>query len=551
MENLCRICVTNGNGELLPMHHSVEDKTVEYLIRFCSGLKIEKSNPYPKKCCAGCVDNLQLAYSTIVQCQESEGKLQLLLENKNHGAEEEYSLQLTADEESDVSYSGLESESDFVQDENLTVIIEEGPDESTTCCACRKNFRTVEALTKHITSIHEPERSHDSTRKPFQCEVCFKRYFKKTSLNRHKRLGRLGMDILIPTKEPEAPIDHRCCGCRKDFESSEQLKAHALAEHSNVRVPHDEAKPFECEICFKRYTNKTSLSRHFRERFVDKRIQAKRQLKDHQCCGCREEFENEHELDQHSKEIHFLDRMKDSESLKPFECLVCYSRFSTQTALDRHKSTISMPHLYRCEQCDKFFVKLIMFRMHERKYHNGVQQEVIGPYQCAHCGKTFMQQSSLTHHEKLHDDLPERFECTICSKTFSNKGNLQTHVNKQHINPTAEKVPAFECPICRCSFKTPNYLEIHSRVHTGEKPFQCEFCSKQFAHSSGYKRHLLTHSAIKPYACRICGREFSNQPNLAIHEKGHGTERDARCDICGKEFVHNRYLRKHRKRHFK
>ncbi|XP_055632727.1 zinc finger protein 93-like [Toxorhynchites rutilus septentrionalis] len=539
MDHWCRVCLDETKGELLSIEHEVEGLSIDLLITSCSGITVEKSDSLPGKCCERCVKSLYIAYSIAEQCRVSDEKLRNLnkLSTESNKAETVHDVcaEISNDSSDDAENHG--ENNTHTDTEKTCKLI-------TTCCACRADFETVEALADHVVKVHEPDKTDNDSKKPYQCDICYKRYFKKTSLNRHKRLGTSGLGIRIA--QIEQPIDYRCCGCRKDFLTKEELQNHSVSEHSLDKV-HDESKPFQCDICFKRYSNKTSLGRHFRERLVNRRPRSIRRLASNQCCGCRQTFNSKELLSQHARQIHEPDRMEDLGGLKPFECSVCFSRYSTQEAFNRHKAFLHLDQLYQCQQCEKFFVKRIMLRIHERKFHNGIQQDVVGPYQCTRCGKTFMQSSSLTNHEKTHHS-DERFECYICQKLFLSKGNLQTHF-KLHSKPTAQRKAQYECPICRCRFKTPNYLDIHARTHSGEKPYTCKYCSKQFAHASGHKRHLLTHTGLKPFSCRFCGREFSNRTNMHIHEKSHGTERNAKCDVCGKEFVHDRYLRKHLKRH--
>ncbi|KFW60638.1 Zinc finger and SCAN domain-containing protein 29, partial [Pygoscelis adeliae] len=45
------------------------------------------------------------------------------------------------------------------------------------------------------------------------------------------------------------------------------------------------------------------------------------------------------------------------------------------------------------------------------------------------------------------------------------------------------------CPDCGKSFARQQYLLMHRRVHTGERPYGCRDCGKSFRKSSDLVRH--------------------------------------------------------------
>ncbi|XP_069544462.1 zinc finger protein 420-like [Brachyistius frenatus] len=88
--------------------------------------------------------------------------------------------------------------------------------------------------------------------------------------------------------------------------------------------------------------------------------------------------------------------------------------------------------------------------------------------------------------------------------------------NKGPPRPAKERL--FVCSYCGKAFNRPKKVEIHQRVHTGEKPFSCSTCGKTFSEAGNLRKHQRVHTGEKPYSCGLCGRGFAWIRNLKTHQ---------------------------------
>ncbi|XP_029543027.1 zinc finger protein 271-like isoform X3 [Oncorhynchus nerka] len=77
----------------------------------------------------------------------------------------------------------------------------------------------------------------------------------------------------------------------------------------------------------------------------------------------------------------------------------------------------------------------------------------------------------------------------------------------------------------RSGFSCSQKVEIHQRVHTGEKPYSCTQCHMRFTQAGDLKRHQRVHTGEKPYSCPQCEKRFSRHHHLKMHLKVHTGER--------------------------
>ncbi|XP_033611519.1 histone-lysine N-methyltransferase MECOM isoform X3 [Cryptotermes secundus] len=168
--------------------------------------------------------------------------------------------------------------------------------EDTRCALCSKDFPDTDQLDEHLVTNHRypadqykcelcPRAfswrpslqrhralSHEEIRK-YPCENCSKVFTDPSNLQRHIRTHHVGAR------------SHACPECGKTFATSSGLK-----QHTHI---HSSVKPFQCEVCFKAYTQFSNLCRHKRMH-ADCRMQIK-------CVKCGQSFSTVTSLSKHKR----------------------------------------------------------------------------------------------------------------------------------------------------------------------------------------------------------------------------------------------------------
>nr|CAD7567699.1 unnamed protein product [Timema californicum] len=140
------------------------------------------------------------------------------------------------------------------------------PPDQYKCDQCPRTFSWRPTLARHRVTQHGEQRR-------YPCENCPKVFSDPSTLQRHIRTYHVGAR------------SHACPECGKTFATSSGLK-----QHTHI---HSSVKPFQCEVCFKAYTQFSNLCRHKRMH-ADCQMQIK-------CTKCNQSFNTVTSLSKHKR----------------------------------------------------------------------------------------------------------------------------------------------------------------------------------------------------------------------------------------------------------
>lgn len=216
------------------------------------------------------------------------------------------------------------------------------------CEYCSQGFVTKREYQLHIDR-HNGIKNHS-------CNKCGKS-FRDSSHYRHHLKYECGN------------TDLACIECDIKFTTQNGYKSHMKFKHMNV-------VNFQCDICGKKFYNKTSFDGHMNNHKGNK---------PYDCPLCDKSYTSNSQLKSHVKYEH-------SESTGTFQCDECSKNYKSEMILQKHKKLHEAERKLTCE-CGQFFRNADKFEAHVNS-HLGAT-----PYACEVCSEAFGGKISLKHHK--------------------------------------------------------------------------------------------------------------------------------------------------------
>ena len=183
----------------------------------------------------------------------------------------------------------------------------------------------------------------------------------------------------------------------------------------------------------------------------------------------------------------------------------CEEKFLSNAALNKH---LQAKHgdVLKCdfENCGKQFGSKKNLDYHIKRHLKDFS------HFCNYCDKGFVSSCELKSHISVH----EKKECDSNKHTLTEPMSVHSE-NRTKSSGNSKEAKTYPCDLCSKSFSAINVLNLHKKVHTGEKSYTCRFCEKKFATPSGLKGHMRVH--VRGYfqsAAPPQGIETSNMPNI-------------------------------------
>ena len=153
-----------------------------------------------------------------------------------------------------------------------------------------------------------------------------------------------------------------------------------------------------------------------------------------------------------------------------------------------------------------------------------------------------------SEHEKLIESIEDHdgnitYKCKECGIVFDKKWSMNVHIRVH----TGDRPYVCEVPECGANFARPQNLWRHHKTHSQEKPHSCPICSKAFCERKDMMNHIVVHDEARKTQNRFLPQEMWHllETETTFEFEGREVRTDSICEVCGKIFEQPTMKRRH------
>ncbi|XP_075168079.1 uncharacterized protein LOC142240274 [Haematobia irritans] len=446
------------------------------------------------------------------------------------------------------------------------------------CSTCCLDFQSQKRFTFHM-------QFHLSKHRPKICLLCGAMFDKIDDFFDHVQYGHQSNMNMACTKcdrffsdknvfeqhlaSHNSKNSYDCPECPKKYTNKSSLTKHMDVYHNH------KMRPLQCEYCYKVFLNKNNYQSHIRYHMPEEKVPVficsecglisndeniiENHLISDDCDGsvvpkvislafacecCSLDFFSAKHLQNH--------RLSPNHNENIFYCPICLKDYKTLKHMRNHLSshkeydewlkTFPIDRMYMCDVGTCTEAYPLWTSLYYHKKRHKTNKTLTSPLICQFCKKVCPTKMSLAIHvARSHNN--SNVKCQYCKKSYKTLVDLKMHIDYMHITA--------KCSECQKVFKNQRNLFSHEQlVHKKEKRYYCSHCDKGYYHKSELKAHERNAHPDTVYKCQLCKFQTTYPNSLDIHRMTkHEKKFPFKCLHCSKGFARKQLMVVHMKRH--